>query len=507
MTAENAAKRANVCLFLEGTYPYSSGGVSTWTHELIQMQDHLTFSVVTLLRKGADTTYRYELPKNLISVTPVFLQQLPEGKAMLEAQALNALFSALEKPLLNLQQSGSLIDLQQIFNALTATGNHAGSRLLFNSQAAWEMLLRMYYATMKEHSFLDYFWSWRTLFGGMFSVLLAKLPEADSYHALCTGYAGLFLARAALETGKPCLITEHGIYTNERRIEIASADWLNDTKAFSLSVEKNNLHRDLKDLWIDIFCSYSRLCYEASTYIITLFEGNQPFQLIDGAKKEKLRVISNGIDYERYAAVIRDTNHPPTIALIGRIVPIKDVKSFIKAAGFLKDSIPKLRALILGPADEDKTYHEECLTMVEYLNLGDTVEFTGKVSIEDYLPIIDVNVLTSLSEAQPLVILEAGAAGIPCVATDVGACREMVMGKPAESPPLGAGGAICPLSNANAIASALHRLLTDQEYYDKCSNAIKTRVEKFYNKADQYAAYRALYEEIVEKQKKKEVVY
>ena len=34
---------ADVCLFLEGTYPYATGGVSTWTHELIKMQSHLKF--------------------------------------------------------------------------------------------------------------------------------------------------------------------------------------------------------------------------------------------------------------------------------------------------------------------------------------------------------------------------------------------------------------------------------------------------------------------------------
>ena len=53
--------------------------------------------------------------------------------------------------------------------------------------------------------------------------------------------------------------------------------------------------------------------------------------------------------------------------------------------------------------------------------------------------------LTSISEAQPLVILEAGAAGVPTVATDVGACREMIEGPQSEVPPLGPGGAIVGL--------------------------------------------------------------
>ena len=93
-------------------------------------------------------------------------------------------------------------------------------------------------------------------------------------------------------------------------------------------------------------------------------------------------------------------------------MPIKDVKTFLRAAARLRDSIPEARALILGPLDEDPGYYGQCRTLVEHLGLGETVTFTGRVNLDDYLPEIDVVVLTSLSEAQPLVILEAGAAGI-----------------------------------------------------------------------------------------------
>jgi len=493
----NNTPKADVCLFLEGTYPYSSGGVSTWTHELIQMQSHLTFNIVTLLREGADTAFAYKLPDNVLSVTPVFLQVLPEGKKSLAPHPTNQLFKTLEPALLNLQKDGSLSDLRKIIQALAPMRNDIGRHILFNSEEAWNMVLRIYQATMKENAFLDYFWSWRTLFGGMFSILLADLPEADCYHALCTGYAGLYLARAKIETGKPCIVTEHGIYTNERRIEISSADWLEDKKAFSLSVQQEDAQREMKDLWIDVFATYSRLCYEASSSIVTLFEGNQPFQLMDGAEKNKLKVIANGIDVERYAAVVKDTNHPPTIALIGRVVPIKDVKTFIKAVAILKESVPNLRALILGPMDEDQAYADECVSMVRHLKLDTTLEFTGKVSIADYLPQIDVIALTSLSEAQPLVLLEAGAAGIPTVSTNVGACHEMLMGASDESPKLGVGGAICPLSNPRAIAESAQKLLTDPEYYQQCCDVIKQRVAMYYHKNDQYTAYFDLYDEML----------
>jgi glycosyltransferase involved in cell wall biosynthesis len=324
---------------------------------------------------------------------------------------------------------------------------------------------------------------------------LADLPPAKIYHALCTGYAGLLLARARLETGRSCIVTEHGIYTNERRIEIASADWIHGAGTFNLSLD--GPARNLKDLWTDTFSNYSHFCYDACSRIITLYEGNHEFQLMDGATPEKLLVIPNGIDTEHYAKIERQ-EHPPSIALIGRVVPIKDIKTYIKAVQRLKKLIPELKAYILGPADEDPEYAAECQEMSEYLGLTDCLTFTGKVKVEDYFDIVDAIVLSSLSESQPLVILEAGAAGLPVVATDVGACREMIMGSRNEHPNLGPGGAVVPLGNPSAIAQALYRLLTDSDYYHDCSRSIAARVSRHYHEADQYQAYAELYQHLIE---------
>src|SRR5476651_2296018 len=59
---------ADICLFLEGTYPYAMGGVATWVHELIQTQKHLTFSIVALISRDAPAKLAYELPPNVISI-------------------------------------------------------------------------------------------------------------------------------------------------------------------------------------------------------------------------------------------------------------------------------------------------------------------------------------------------------------------------------------------------------------------------------------------------------
>jgi glycosyltransferase involved in cell wall biosynthesis len=159
----------------------------------------------------------------------------------------------------------------------------------------------------------------------------------------------------------------------------------------------------------------------------------------------------------------------------------------------LRASIPNLRAWILGPTEEDKDYFHECQSLVEQLGLQSCVSFLGKVRLDEYLGKIDVIVLTSLSEAQPLVILEAGAAGIPSVATNVGACSELILGGQQEKPPLGAGGAITPLANPAATAEALRILLTNAEWYQSCSRNTRERVRNFYNRSDLDGAYRTLY--------------
>jgi glycosyltransferase involved in cell wall biosynthesis len=488
---------ADVCLVLEGTYPYVSGGVSTWAHELIKAQSHLTFHLVCILPSEPAPEPRYDMPDNIIGLENVFLHNLPAGAKKLPRKVSREFFSELERPLLMLQAQAETSQLKHIIQLMKDTGVDLGSRILLDSPDCWQMLQRMYLSSVGSVSFLDYFWSWRTLFGGLFAILLAKIPEAKSYHSLCTGYAGIYMARAYVETGKPCAVTEHGIYTNERRIEIASAEWIQDTPFQGLNIQETLGHRDLRDVWIDEFSGYSKICYQACEKIITLYEGNQVLQRADGAEEDKLSVIANGIDVKRFGSLKRKPHERPTIALIGRIVPIKDIKTFILACALIRNAIPDLRALLIGPTGEDEEYVKECMDLIEHESLQDTLELTGKVLIDDYLPEIDVQILTSISEAQPLVLLEVGAMGIPSVATDVGSCREILQGRSDEVPALGAGGAVTMLSNPSEVADSVIKLLKDEEHYRACSETIRKRVEKYYNEKDQHSSYKKMYADLI----------
>jgi glycosyltransferase involved in cell wall biosynthesis len=485
------APQADVCVVVEGTYPYVTGGVSQWVQQLLEAHRDLTFHLVSIMPPGVHRR-RYTVPDTVIGHTEIRLPDLPRGAA--PGPDTQRLHEALYQPLLDLQRGAGLAPVATILRLLAAAG-YPGSRILLDSRAAWELTRRVYEETHPVTPFLSFFWGWRTLLSGLFTILMAKLPPARVYHPVCTGYAGLLAARAHLETGCPVMLTEHGIYTNERRIEIAMADWIHEPVDEQLSLARKAA--GIRDLWVDWFVGYARACYECCSEIITLFEGNQALERLDGAPAGRLRLIPNGIDCSGVAEGDRPPHGgPPTIALIGRVVPIKDVKTFLRACAILRQEVPGLRAFVLGPTDEDPDYFRQCLDMVDYLGLGDTVRFPGRVRLADYLPAIDLLVLTSISEAQPLVILEAGVHGIPAVATNVGACAEMLYGRSDEQPALGPAGIITPLANPAATAEAAARLLGDRDFYQQCSRAIRRRLVRYYNKADLDRAYRALYERL-----------
>ena len=138
----------------------------------------------------------YELPhRYVVGLTTLRLQCLPNGMDALPKHEMENLFSVLEVNLRCMQSIATLQNLKNITDTLCLIAARSALNCLLESRAT-EVLDNMYRSTMPKVSFLDYFWSWRGLFGGLFSVLLADLPPAKTYHALCTGYAGLLLARA-----------------------------------------------------------------------------------------------------------------------------------------------------------------------------------------------------------------------------------------------------------------------------------------------------------------------
>ncbi|MBF0431178.1 MAG: GT4 family glycosyltransferase PelF, partial [Fibrobacteria bacterium] len=253
--------------------------------------------------------------------------------------------------------------------------------------------------------------------------------------------------------------------------------------------------------WIGLFSYTGKVSYEYADQIITLCESNRAVQLAEGADKQKTKIIPNGIFPERYEKTLsrfkeREKKPPFIVGFVGRVVSIKDIKTFLRAVKIVYDKLPDIQVMIMGPTDEELDYYYECLELIDILEIKPIINFTGMVQLDDNYDKIDVLVLTSISEAQPLVILEANCIGIPVVATDVGACSELLNGGSEEDRNLGPSGIITGVANPRETAHGILALLQDLSLnYQYGQNGIK-RVHKFYRQQDLLAEYNTLYENL-----------
>jgi hypothetical protein len=231
-----------------------------------------------------------------------------------------------------------------------------------------------------------------------------------------------------------------------------------------------------------MFRYMTKAAYEQADRIISITRFNTRYQLRYGADPDKLDVIPNGIDVAKLTRIQRDTTRRDqfSVGLVGRVVPIKDIKTFIRAIKVASMSIPTIKGYIIGPTEEDPEYFAECQQIVDMLQVGQYIEFTGQVNVADYYAFLDVMVLTSLSEGQPLVILEGHCVGIPVVATDVGACRELLTGANTEDAALGPSGLLTPADSPSETANALIRLWRNPHLRAQMGQAGRERTLRYY---------------------------
>ncbi len=495
------AEQADITLLLEGTYPYIRGGVSSWVHQLIQAFPEYTFALVFI--GGHPDQYgdiQYELPQHVVHLEAHFvhLQSVPPPIRGIKG---NPAFFQLIK------------EFHEAIRARSVQGNHEAifvtlmeallkdptgiqAQFLF-SEEAWDYLGEMFRTYCTDPSFIDYFWTVREVHAPIWLLgqVAAQLIPSRLYHTVSTGYAGFLGTLLQHKTGKPLILSEHGIYTKERKIELFQMNWLPDNR---LEFEKGNQQVGyFQNLWIRFFESFGKMCYRAADPIVSLYEVNRQRQIFDGADPKRTLVIPNGIPVQRFHAARdkRALHPPPVLGLIGRVVPIKDIKTFIRAMRTVANKIPEAEGWIVGPEEEDAEYVEECRNLVESLGLGNIVKFLGFQKMEDVLPKIGLIVLSSISEALPLVVLEAFAAGIPVITTDVGACRQLVLGEGMRGDTYGAAGAVVGMADANGLArEALDLLLNDNKWFAAQQAGMK-RVETFYTDTEMLERYRFIYTE------------
>lgn len=489
------AASADIALLLEGTYPFVRGGVSAWVHQLIQGFPEYRFAAVFLgSEPGAYAGLRYELPPNLVHLEVHYLYDrsrprppepgAPDAKAFADMRAMHDAFAA---------PGGCPRELLALNADHLLSGRMAEGHFL-SSREAWDTVAGYYRDRAAGTSFLDYFWSVRSMHEPVWALarIARGLIPARCYHSVSTGYAGFLGALLSQARKRPLILTEHGLYTKERKIDLLQSPWLGDP-AGPEEPEGGYLRR----LWIRFFEALGRSAYAAADPVISLYEGIRRQQIRDGAAPERAVCIPNGIRLERFRPLREKQTLPPrpVFVLIGRVVPIKDIKTFVRAMRTVRGRVPGAEGWIVGPGDEDPGYFEECRALAEALGLSDTVRFLGFRDVGEVLPRAAVLVLSSISEALPLTLLEGFAAGVPAVATDVGSCRQLVHGR--EDDPedlgLGAAGRVVGIGDPAALAGAMAGLYLDREEWSKARAAAMARVERYYSERRMLDRYGEIY--------------
>ena len=124
------------------------------------------------------------------------------------------------------------------------------------------------------------------------------------------------------------------------------------------------------------------------------------------------------------------------------------------------------------------------------------MKFTGSATLEQALPEFDIMVLSSISEGLPFAVLEAFAAEIPVISTDVGSCPELIDGRANENPALGAAGRIVPVGDSEALAEAIREVAIDRRIQDEMGSVGRRRVETYYQEEAVIRDYRGIYQRL-----------
>lgn len=462
-----------ICIIAEGSYPYVTGGVSSWIQMLINnMKEHEFIIYAIGAEEKIKGNFKYEIPDNVIKVEEIFLDSFLKYKGVHGKKY--KIHEETKKDLKALIIGGEA-RWNNIFSLMR------GAKInnimdFFMSWDFYEIIREAYIEKYNLIPFTEYFWMVRSMLLPIFLILKSPIPEADIYHSVSTGYAGVVGSLGKYIYNKPFVLTEHGIYTREREEEIIKSHWV---KGF------------FKNMWIEFFNNMSKCAYDKSDKVITLFNKNKEIEIELGCREDKVDIIPNGVDVSNFKDIPckEENDENINIGAVIRVVPIKDIKTMIYSFNLVKQQIKNAKFYIMGPTDEDEEYYEECKQIVEGLEAKDII-FTGRVNIKEYVGRMDILVLSSISEGQPLAILEGMCFRKPFVATDVGSCKELLYGVNDE---YGQAGFIVPVMNYEKMAEALIRLCRNEDLRKKMGSNAFNRVSNLYTIENFINGYKEIY--------------
>jgi glycosyltransferase involved in cell wall biosynthesis len=430
-------------LITEGTYPFHDGGVSVWCDQLVRGMSAYEYEVQAVTTTGAEVS-SWDLPANVDDVRsiPLWGPTIPRA-AMRRLPA--ELHEVLRRLMFDITSPSHVADFQVRLRELLPWAQAGDLSPALLSEEAVALAIAAMGSHTPEHRSFDAPPPLPTIADAVASLKLlehllrplgAPIPRVDLCHASSNGVGVLTAFSANWQHGTPFLLTEHGLYLRERYIAYSPLTLPHHQRAFVLG----------------FFKQLTAAAYQVAEVIAPGSEYNRYWELANGAAAHKIIPIYNGIDAPSFAPAEREPDQP-TIVWVGRIDPLKDVKTILRAFAYVRTAMPEARLRVFGGTPVgNASYMKECQELHDRLGLGDSATFEGRIpSIIDAYHSGHIVVSTSISEGFPYSVLEAMASGRAMVATDVGGVGEAIADV----------GYLVPPRNPRAVADACLELLKD----------------------------------------------
>lgn len=504
----------DVAIVMESTYPYLKGGVSAVVHDIVTHNPDLSYGIIHITWDSeAPLTDLYGMPSNVRWVRTVFLSMEEHRQDFLSVSAKDLGMTPLERQELS----------HRLFDALYALSENGEVDALWElideglnertrSYPLWALLgSREFMQTLQERmpqlnlSLAKSFWTLRNFFSLAYAVLGQTMPRASVYHAHTTGYASLLGAAAARDHGTSFLLTEHNLYVRDTintllNRNMALSITQDDYRTFDVKAE----HR----AWMAWWTEMGRFCYPSARLITYLYPSAITEAARLGTDIDKSVVVPNGMVIaefdDKYRARLQvveklrhnSSDHTWHLVYIARVVPIKGLLDLLSSMDILRDrGFPNVHLDVLGPTEHVPEYYEACLAKIEALGLTDNVTIHGTVNVREMLDQFDLLVLPSYNEGQPIVILEAMAAGIPTVGSDVGGVAQQIADDflTPDGRLVGPCGKTVTPGAVQEMADGIEAVIGNIDHYALYAKNARTRVQELFQMHEVMSSYNQIY--------------
>jgi glycosyltransferase involved in cell wall biosynthesis len=233
-------------------------------------------------------------------------------------------------------------------------------------------------------------------------------------------------------------------------------------------------------------------------HLIAVSQATKDEMVAAGVPGAQISVIHNGIDTETWAQthVIGDFRRElgvdqafPIIGYVGRIMPEKDLQTWLRAAACVAKQYPHARFILVGDGSDGST-QRELQRLAEELGIADMTFFPGYR--EKLLPIyasFDIFMMSSRREGLPNSILEAMAMRLPVVTTDVAGAKELVADN--------VTGFVRPQGDVEGLAQSLLTCINNRDLRLRMGSAGRERVEAEFSFAQRLQKVEDLYAAVV----------